>query len=89
MSAKDGCDLGRTSATRGSLAAATSVFLAAALEAATLGDFPDGRALAGACLMLAGVALAWRRPTTVPASVARKLPAGEPALPQRSLTRSR
>lgn len=50
MSAKDGCDLGFTSATQGSLAAATSVFLAAALEAATLGDFPDGRALAGACL---------------------------------------
>lgn len=52
--------LGFTSATQGSLAAATSVFVAAALEALTLGDVPDLRACAGAVLMLAGVALAWR-----------------------------
>jgi len=54
--------LGFTSATQGSLAAATSVFLAAALEALTLGDVPDARTLAGAVVMLAAVALAWRRP---------------------------
>ncbi|MEW6272920.1 MAG: DMT family transporter [Thermodesulfobacteriota bacterium] len=53
-------ELGFTSATRGSLAAATSVFLAATLEALTLGDVPDLRTVAGAALMLAAVALAWR-----------------------------
>jgi len=54
--------LGFTSATQGSLAAATSVFLATALEALTLGDVPDLRTFAGAALMLGAVALAWRRP---------------------------
>ncbi len=54
--------LGFTSASQGSLAAATSVFLATALEALTLGDLPSSRTLGGAALMLGAVALAWRRP---------------------------
>ena len=54
--------LGFTSASQGSLAAATSVFLATAVEALTLGDLPSPRTLAGAGLMLGAVALAWRRP---------------------------
>lgn len=59
--------LGFTSATQGSLAAATSVFLATAIEALTLGDRPSARTLAGAALMLSAVALAWRRPVPVAA----------------------
>lgn len=54
--------LGFTSASQGSLAAATSVFLATAIEALTLGDLPGTSTLAGAALMLGAVALAWRRP---------------------------
>ena len=54
--------LGFTSASQGSLAAATSVFLATAIEALTLGDLPSARTLVGAALMLGAVALAWRRP---------------------------
>lgn len=54
--------LGFTSASQGSLAAATSVFLATAIEALTLGDLPGARTLGGAALMLGAVALAWRRP---------------------------
>lgn len=54
--------LGFTSASQGSLAAATSVFLATAIEALTLGDLPSPRTLGGAALMLGAVALAWRRP---------------------------
>jgi len=57
--------LGFTSASQGSLAGATSVFLATALEAATLGDLPSPSAFAGAALMLSAVALAWRRPVPV------------------------
>lgn len=57
--------LGFTSATQGSLAAATSVFLATALEALTLGDLPAPRTFVGAALMLAAVALAWRRAAPV------------------------
>jgi drug/metabolite transporter (DMT)-like permease len=57
--------LGFTSATQGSLAAATSVFLATALEALTLGDLPAPRTFAGAALMLAAVGLAWRRAVPV------------------------
>lgn len=53
--------LGFTSASQGSLAAATSVFLATAIEALTLGDLPGMRTLGGAALMLGAVALAWRR----------------------------
>jgi len=62
--------LGFTSATQGSLAAATSVFLATALEALTLGDVPAPRTFVGAALMLGAVALAWRR--TAPVTVAVK-----------------
>jgi len=58
--------LGFTSATQGSITAATSVFVAAALEALALGDVPDPRILPGGALMLAAVALAWRR--SVPAT---------------------
>jgi drug/metabolite transporter (DMT)-like permease len=54
--------LGFTSASQGSLAAATSVFLATAVEALTLGTVPSLRTLGGAALMLGAVALAWRRP---------------------------
>ncbi|MBM3867097.1 MAG: DMT family transporter [Verrucomicrobia bacterium] len=62
--------LGFTSASQGSLAAATSVFLATAIEALTLGDLPGVRTLAGAALMLGAVALAWRRPTPQAAATA-------------------
>jgi drug/metabolite transporter (DMT)-like permease len=54
--------LGFTSASQGSLAAATSVFLATAIEALALGTVPSARTLGGATLMLGAVALAWRRP---------------------------
>jgi drug/metabolite transporter (DMT)-like permease len=54
--------LGYTSATQGSITAATSVFVASALEAVSLGGVPDVRTVAGAVLMLGAVALAWRRP---------------------------
>jgi len=62
--------LGFTSASQGSLAAATSVFLATAIEALTLGDLPGVRTLAGAALMLGAVALAWRRATPQAAATA-------------------
>jgi len=52
--------LGFVSATAGSLAAATSVVTAAALEAALLGQRPPGRVVVGGTLMLAAVALAGR-----------------------------
>lgn len=74
--------LGFTSASQGSLAAATSVFLATALEALTLGDLPGARTLVGAALMLGAVALAWRR--AVPLAVGAEpgaeddLAAGDP-----------
>jgi drug/metabolite transporter (DMT)-like permease len=54
--------LGFTTASQGSLAAATSVFLATTIEALTLGTLPSVRTLGGAALMLGAVALAWRRP---------------------------
>ena len=50
--------LGFTSATQGSLAAATSVLTAAALEAALLGGQLSGGAVIGACLMIVAVGLA-------------------------------
>ena len=72
--------LGFTSATQGSLAAATSVFLATALEALTLGNVPDLRTFLGASLMLGAVGLAWRRPAaTVVAQAAIARGAVKPA----------
>lgn len=50
--------LGYTSATQGSLAAATSVVTAAALEAAFLGEHVSLHTLAGACFMIIAVGLA-------------------------------
>jgi drug/metabolite transporter (DMT)-like permease len=74
--------LGFTSATQGSLAAATSVFLATALEALVLGALPAPRTFVGAALMLGAVALAWRRRPAVTlaarATVARTPDAGAP-----------
>jgi len=69
--------LGFTSATQGSLAAATSVFLATALEALTLGDLPPPRTFVGAALMLAAVGVCF----------ARVAPAAEP--PTRAAGRAR
>jgi drug/metabolite transporter (DMT)-like permease len=62
--------LGFTSATQGSLAAATSVFTAAALEAMVLGEVPSGRALGGAVLMIAAVGLASMRSYPWPLAIA-------------------
>jgi drug/metabolite transporter (DMT)-like permease len=67
--------LGFTSATQGSLAAATSVVLATVLEALTLGDLPDPRTLVGAVLMLGAVAVCFTR--AVPPVVAASVPARE------------
>ena len=53
--------LGFAPATQGSLAAATSVVTAAALEAALLGEHLHAHMLLGACLMIAAVALAVSR----------------------------
>jgi len=53
--------LGFAPATQGSLAAATSVVTAAALEALLLGDRPSPHTLVGACLMIGAVALAISR----------------------------
>jgi drug/metabolite transporter (DMT)-like permease len=50
--------LGFTAATQGSLAAATSVITAAALEAAFLGEHLSAHTLLGACLMITAVGLA-------------------------------
>ena len=81
--------LGFTSATQGSLAAATSVFLATALEAITLGTVPAPRTFVGAALMLGAVALAWRgaRPTLV-ASVNLPAVPPRPATPADALRRA-
>jgi drug/metabolite transporter (DMT)-like permease len=54
--------LGFTSATQGSLAAATTVISTAALEALTLGEHLSSETLLGACLMIAAVGIAVRRP---------------------------
>ena len=74
--------LGFTSATQGSLAAATSVVLATVLEALTLGDLPDPRTLAGAVLMLGAVAVCFTRGVATVA--AASVPATRAAAPARA-----
>jgi drug/metabolite transporter (DMT)-like permease len=53
--------LGFTSATQGSLAAATTVVSTAALEAVSIGEHLSGHTLLGACMMILAVGVASRR----------------------------